>query len=90
MTELAIFEVLRGALWAAAMMALPILAVTLVLGFVIGLLQALTSIQEMTLSFIPKLAALVAALLIFGDWQLTILSEMFISIFDMIPQIFTR
>jgi len=44
----------------------------------------------MTLSFIPKLAALVASLLIFGDWQLTILSEMFISIFDMIPQIFTR
>ena len=38
MTELAIFEVLRGALWAAAMVALPILAVTLVLGFVIGLL----------------------------------------------------
>ena len=42
----------------------------------------------MTLSFIPKLAALVAAL-IFGDWQLTILSEMFISIFDMIPQVFS-
>jgi flagellar biosynthetic protein FliQ len=44
----------------------------------------------MTLSFIPKLAALVAALLIFGDWQLTVLSDMFITIFDMIPQIFTR
>ncbi|MCO7237593.1 flagellar biosynthetic protein FliQ [Hyphomonas sp.] len=59
MTELAIFEVLRGALWAAAMMALPILAVTLVLGFVIGLLQALTSIQEMTLTFVPKILAVV-------------------------------
>lgn len=59
MTELAIFEVLRSALWAAAMMALPILAVTLVLGFVIGLLQALTSIQEMTLTFVPKILAVV-------------------------------
>lgn len=59
MTELAIFEVLREALWAAAMMALPILAVTLVLGFVIGLLQALTSIQEMTLTFVPKILAVV-------------------------------
>jgi len=40
-------------------MALPILAVTLVLGFVIGLLQALTSIQEMTLTFVPKILAVV-------------------------------
>ena len=66
------------------------LIIALSVGLIIGVFQAATSIQEMTLSFIPKLAALVAALLIFGDWQLTILSEMFISIFDMIPQIFTR
>ena len=59
MTELAIFEVLRSALWAAVLMSLPILTVTLVLGFVVGLLQALTSIQEMTLTFVPKLAAIV-------------------------------
>ena len=57
MTELAIFEILRGAFWTAALMALPILAVTLVLGFAIGLLQALTSIQEMTLTFVPKIMA---------------------------------
>ncbi|MCH2458362.1 flagellar biosynthetic protein FliQ [Henriciella barbarensis] len=59
MTELAIFEILRGAFWTAALMALPILAVTLVLGFAIGLLQALTSIQEMTLTFVPKIMAVV-------------------------------
>jgi flagellar biosynthesis protein FliQ len=44
----------------------------------------------MTLSFIPKLAALVAALLIFGDYMLVTLSDMFIKVFDMIPQVFTR
>ena len=59
MTELAIFEVLRSALWAAVLMSLPILSVTLVLGFVVGLLQALTSIQEMTLTFVPKIMAVV-------------------------------
>lgn len=59
MTELAIFEVLRGAFWTATLMALPILAVTLILGFAIGLLQALTSIQEMTLTFVPKIMAVV-------------------------------
>ena len=59
MTELAIFEILRGAFWTATLMALPILAVTLVLGFAIGLVQALTSIQEMTLTFVPKIMAVV-------------------------------
>ena len=62
MTELAIFEVLRSALWAAVLMSLPILSVTLVLGFVVGLLQALTSIQEMTLTFVPKIFAVVVVL----------------------------
>ena len=41
------------------MMAMPILAVTLVVGFTIGLLQALTSIQEVTLTFIPKILAVI-------------------------------
>ena len=59
MSEAEIFEVLRAHIWGAAMMALPILVTTLILGFVIGLLQALTSIQEMTLTFIPKIFAVV-------------------------------
>ncbi|WP_018148331.1 flagellar biosynthetic protein FliQ [Henriciella marina] len=59
MTELAIFEILRGAFWTATLMAMPILAITLILGFAIGLLQALTSIQEMTLTFVPKIMAVV-------------------------------
>ncbi len=59
MAEADVFEVLRAALWAAVLMGAPILAVTLILGFVIGLGQALTSIQEMTLTFIPKILAVV-------------------------------
>jgi len=58
-SEAEIFEVLRGAMWAAVMMSAPILGVTLVIGFAIGLVQALTSIQEMTLTFIPKILAVV-------------------------------
>ena len=59
MSEGEIFEVLRAAMWAAVMMGMPILVVTLILGFAIGLIQALTSIQEMTLTFIPKVIAVV-------------------------------
>jgi len=59
MSEAEIFEILRAHIWGAAMMAMPILACTLIVGFGIGLLQALTSIQEVTLTFIPKILAVV-------------------------------
>lgn len=60
LTEVIFFDTLRQGLWAAVMMSMPILAVALIAGLIIGLFQALTSIQEMTLTFVPKLAAIVA------------------------------
>ena len=80
----------REAIWTVLYVAGPVLLIALSVGLIIGVFQAATSIQEMTLSFIPKLAALIAALLTFGDYQLTILSDLFVAIFDMIPQVFTR
>ena len=59
MTEGVFYDTLRQALWAAVMMSTPILIVALVVGLAIGLFQALTSVQEMTLTFVPKLAAIV-------------------------------
>ncbi len=58
MDEGTIFDILRQGLWTALLMSLPILAVSLVVGLGVGLLQALTTIQEMTLTFAPKLAAI--------------------------------
>ena len=58
MEELLFFDTLRQGLWIAVLMSAPILAVALVVGLAIGLLQALTSIQEMTLTFVPKMAAM--------------------------------
>ena len=80
----------REAIWTVIYVAGPILVIALSVGLLIGIIQAATSIQEMTLSFIPKLMALVATLLIFGDWQLTVLSEFFVTIFDLIPKVFNR
>ncbi|MEM9550342.1 MAG: flagellar biosynthetic protein FliQ [Pseudomonadota bacterium] len=54
------FDVLRQGLWVAVIISVPILTVALIVGLAIGLLQALTSIQEMTLTFVPKLAAIAA------------------------------
>ncbi|MCR9112136.1 MAG: flagellar biosynthetic protein FliQ [Rhodobacteraceae bacterium] len=58
--EIIFFDTLRQGLWVAVITSLPILAVALGAGLVVGLFQALTSIQELTLTFVPKLAAIVA------------------------------
>ena len=58
MTEETIFDVMRQGLWVAVLMAAPLLTVALVAGVVIGLFQALTSIQENTLTFVPKVGAM--------------------------------
>ncbi|MGR3793177.1 flagellar biosynthetic protein FliQ [Vannielia sp. SX4] len=54
------YDTLREGLWVGVIIALPILIVALVAGVAIGLVQALTSVQEMTLTFVPKLAAILA------------------------------
>lgn len=53
------FDTLREGLWVAVKISFPILAIALVAGLLVGLFQALTSIQEMTLTFVPKLLAIV-------------------------------
>ena len=58
--EVVFFDTLRQGLWVAVMISVPILTVALLAGVTVGLFQALTSIQEMTLTFVPKLAAIVA------------------------------
>ncbi len=58
MTEAMIDDVLRQGLWVAMAIASPLLLVALVVGLAIGLLQALTSVQEATLTFVPKVGAM--------------------------------
>ncbi|TYB77898.1 flagellar biosynthetic protein FliQ [Maritimibacter fusiformis] len=60
MGEIVFFDTMRAGLWNAVIISLPILSVALVAGVAVGLFQALTSIQEMTLTFVPKLAAILA------------------------------
>lgn len=58
MTETVFFDAMREALWIAVLISTPMLAVALVAGVAIGLFQALTSVQEMTLTFVPKVGAM--------------------------------
>ena len=79
----------RYALWMTALISAPLLLVALGVGLVIGILQAATSINEMTLSFITKLFALGLAMALFGGWQIATLVEFTSNIFQRIPSLFT-
>jgi len=59
MSEGEILDILRHALWTAFLISLPVLSISLTVGLSIGLFQALTSVQEMTLTFVPKLGAII-------------------------------
>jgi len=60
MEQAVFYDTLRQGLWLSVAISTPILAVALAAGLVVGLFQALTAIQEMTLTFVPKLGAIVA------------------------------
>lgn len=78
MHEDILFDILREGLWIAVKISAPLLAVALVMGIVIGLFQALTSVQEMTLTFVPKVGAM-----IFVFWvSMTFMSGVLVSFFS--------
>ena len=72
-----VLQVGNHALWMAILMSAPILLVALLVGLVIGMVQAATQIQEMTLSFIPKLLGVVLVLVAAGPWMLATMVEWF-------------
>ena len=79
----------RGALWAVMIIASPMLVVARGIGLFIGVIQAATSINEMTLSFIPKLMAMGITLALFGGWQLSMLVDYTRDIYKRIPALFS-
>ncbi|MGP3696754.1 flagellar biosynthetic protein FliQ [Rhodobacter sp. NSM] len=85
MSEPALFDALRQALWVAVLMASPLLVVALIAGVTIGLLQALTSVQEMTLTFVPKVGAMLLAFWVSMSFMTTTLTAFFVD--GIIPRI---
>ena len=85
MTEAAFYDALRQGLWISVLISTPILVAALVAGVSIGLFQALTSIQEMTLTFVPKLAAIIAVFWV----SMSFMTDMLVDFFQdvLIPMI---
>jgi flagellar biosynthetic protein FliQ len=68
--EAVVIGLAREALWTSLLVGGPILGITLVVGIVISLIQAVTQVNEMTLTFVPKLVAVFVGMLIFGPWMM--------------------
>jgi len=83
-----VIELARYALWITVLVSAPLLVVALVVGVTVGIFQAATSINEMTLSFIPKVVAVGASLAVVGSWQIATLVDYFRNIFARIPGLF--
>jgi len=79
-------EFLRMAFWQILLISGPLLAVALAIGLAIGILQAATSIQEMTLTFVPKLILVVVAFGLLANFMMVQLSDYFSFIFDQVAQ----
>ena len=77
----------REALSMVLLLSAPMLVAALVVGVTISIFQAITSIQEMTLSFIPKIVAVAVALLIFLPWMTNMAMDFTIHMFEMIPSL---
>ncbi|HEY8913226.1 flagellar biosynthesis protein FliQ [Lacisediminihabitans sp.] len=83
----AVMDIALQGLIIAAKLAAPILITALVVGFAISLLQSITQIQEVTLSFVPKAIAVAVALIVSGHWMISELVSFTQAMFDKIPSL---
>lgn len=85
MTPETVISIGQDMLYITVLLAAPLLGSALAIGLVVGIIQAATQIQEMTLSFIPKLLILVMMLFWLGSWMLQTITEYSIRLFQEIP-----
>jgi flagellar biosynthetic protein FliQ len=77
----------QQAMWVTMLIAAPLLLSALAVGLLVGMFQAATQINEMTMSFIPKLLVMVAALVIAGPWMLSVIVNYTRQLIEQIPSL---
>ena len=80
-------SLMRGGISEIIFLAAPILIVALVVGLIVSILQATTSIQEQTLTFVPKIAAILTVLALLGGWMMGHLAQYTRTLFELIPAV---
>ncbi|MCE0494532.1 flagellar biosynthesis protein FliQ [Vibrio salinus] len=87
MTPEIFVEIFRDALWIVLLMVSAIIIPSLLIGLVVAVFQAATSINEQTLSFLPRLIVTLLSLMLFGHWMTRILMDFFHTMIERIPQV---
>ena len=87
MTDSAVIEIAMQAMIVAAKLSAPILLTSLAIGFGISLFQSVTQIQEVTLTFVPKMIGVGVAVIVSGNWMLHELTNFTTELFDKLPQL---
>jgi len=87
MTQAMVLDILRNGILTIMKVSLPVLLISMIIGLIISILQAVTQIQEQTLSFVPKIVAVMLALIIFGNFMLNGLISFTNSLFRLIGTI---
>ena len=87
MTEIMVLDIMRNAFFTIMIVSGPVLIIALVVGLVISVFQATTQIQEQTLSFVPKIVAVMLALIIFGSFMMNMMLSFTTDLFKLIPTI---
>lgn len=85
MTEDTALQLTSQMLWAAVQIAAPLLIITMLVGLLVNVLQVVTQIQEVSLSFVPKILSVVVILVVFGPWMLRKLVNYSASVISSIP-----
>ncbi len=85
MDQSQVMEVASKAMWVTLEVSMPILGVTLVVGLLVSIFQAVTQLQEPTLTFIPKVLAVVVVIVIAGPWMLNTMLGFTIDLWGLIP-----
>jgi flagellar biosynthetic protein FliQ len=87
MTPEMFVELFREALWVVLIMVCAIIIPSLLIGLIVAIFQAATSINEQTLSFLPRLIVTLLALMMFAHWMTQVLMEFFFSMIERLPQV---
>ena len=74
-TQDAVLDIARDAIFNIIIVSAPLLLVSLIVGLIISIFQTVTSIQEQTLTFVPKILAIFLMIILMGSWMLTVLTE---------------
>jgi flagellar biosynthetic protein FliQ len=82
-----VLDLAKQALIMVLLLSAPMLLLGLLVGVIISILQSVTQIQEMTLTFVPKIVATVLAFIFFGPWMLRLLMSFTIQLFSRLPEL---